>query len=185
MLPTVISVARWQFRQLRCTERQEDLIQEVVSLAWKWHRRLVERGRSAQDFIVAFAKLAARAVQGGRRVCGQEPVRDVMSRSCQRKHCFIVAATVDSQGEFGRTIDDALSENTQSPVPDQVQFRGDFPAWAKQLSPGKREVMEHLALGHQTQLVAKTFGVSSARISQMRRELRQDYLHFLQDSVSE
>jgi DNA-directed RNA polymerase specialized sigma24 family protein len=182
LLPTIVSVARLHFRHLRCPHRQEDCIHEAVALAWKWHRRLIERGRSAADFIVTFARLAARAVNSGRRLCGQEPVRDVMSRMCQHKHDFFVSQLPDEHATFGTTVKDALAENTQSPVPVQVQFRSDFPAWTQRLSPRTRQVVEQLALGHQTQDVAKRFGVSSARISQMRSELHKDYMHFLHDS---
>jgi DNA-directed RNA polymerase specialized sigma24 family protein len=185
LLPTIVSIARLQFRHLRCPHRQEDCIHEAVALAWKWHRRLVERGRSAADFIVTFARLAARAVNSGRRLCGQEPIRDVMSRVCQHRHGFFVSPLPDGHTKLGTTIVDALAENTQSPVPVQVQFRSDFPAWTQRLSPRTRQVVEQLILGHQTQDVARIFGVSSARISQMRSELRKDYLHFLHDSPAE
>jgi DNA-directed RNA polymerase specialized sigma24 family protein len=182
LLPIIVSIARLHFRHLRCSHRQEDCVHEAVALAWKWHCRLVERGRSAADFIVTFARLAARAVNSGRRLCGQEPIRDVMSRVCQHKHHFFVSPLPDGHSKFGTTIEDALAENTQSPVPVQVQFRSDFPAWTQRLSPRTRQAVEQLALGHQTQDVAKRFGVSSARISQMRSELHKDYMHFLHES---
>jgi hypothetical protein len=43
VLPKVLSHGRVYFRHLRA-ERREECIAEMVALAWKWHRRLAERG---------------------------------------------------------------------------------------------------------------------------------------------
>jgi hypothetical protein len=182
LLPAIKSVARLRFRRVPCPDRREDCIGEVIAVAWKWHVRLAERGRDCSQFVAAFADLAVRAVMNGRRLCGQERIHDVMSRSCQQRHGFSV-------GQFDRSIwsdvfADALAGNTHSPIPVQVQFRGDFADWASRLPARQQQVMKELAMGERTQDVARATGVSAARISQMRGELRRSYLQFLTDATT-
>ena len=64
------------------------------------------------------------------------------------------------------------------PILDQVAFRCDFPAWLKTLAPRDRNIARALAEGGRTIDVAKRFGVSLARISQLRRELERSWLAF-------
>jgi hypothetical protein len=180
LLPTIESVARLRFRRVPCADRREDCVGEVVAVAWKWHVRLAERGRDCSQFVVTFAHLAVRAVISGRRLCGQERVNDVMSRSCQQRHSFRVTRFDGSI--WSDLFADALADNTHSSIPVQVQFRGDFADWASRLPARMQQVMKELAMGERTRDVARATGVSAARISQMRGELRRSYLQFLMDS---
>ena len=132
---------------------------QVVAIAWKWHVRLAERGRDPSQFVVTFAQLAVRAVMSGRRLCGQEPLRDVMSPSCQRRNCFGVAL-LSNGSTWSDLFEDALTDNTQSPVPAQVQFRGDFADWASRLPVRKQKIVRELAMGERTQDVARATGVA-------------------------
>jgi DNA-binding NarL/FixJ family response regulator len=66
----------------------------------------------------------------------------------------------------------------RTPIPDQVAFRIDFPAWLKTLSRREREIAKALAKGHRTLDVARRFGLSMARISQLRREFFDSWQRF-------
>ncbi len=66
---------------------------------------------------------------------------------------------------------EAIVEDLRTPVPDQVAFRIDFPAWLGSLSKRDRPIAETLALGHSTGQVAGHFRISPGRVSQIRREL--------------
>ena len=66
-------------------------------------------------------------------------------------------------------------------MPDQVQFRLDFPAWVGSLAAAKRRVLDRLLAGERTADVAAAAGVSAARVSQVRAELRADYARFCGD----
>jgi hypothetical protein len=44
VLPKVVSHGRVYFRHLKSAYRKEEYIAEMVTLSWKWHRRLAERG---------------------------------------------------------------------------------------------------------------------------------------------
>src|SRR5215471_13358720 len=79
VLPRVLSHGRVYFRHLKCRERREDAIQEMIGLTWRWHLRLAEKGRDATCFPTALASYAARAVRSGRRLCGQEKANEVLS----------------------------------------------------------------------------------------------------------
>ena len=90
ILPRIVTHGRVYFRQLRAGE-QEEAVQEMVALCWKWFVRLAARGKDATRFPSALATYAAHAVRSGRRVCGQERGRDALSPSAQRRHGFLVS----------------------------------------------------------------------------------------------
>lgn len=181
MLPTIESIARKGFRFVRCPDQRQDCICEAIAIAWSWYRRLIERGRDPSAFVVTFSRLAARAVACGRRLCGQERIRDVTSIVCRRRHGFLLASLLKNSPSTTTAIEDALIDNTKSPIPAQVQFRCDFSDWKRRLSAKKQTMLELLALGHQAKDVAQVFGISTARVSQIRTGLRRDYLQFLTD----
>ena len=133
LLPKLETHARIVFRGVRCPVQQEDRVQECVALGWKWFLRLSEQGKDVFAFPAAFAALLARAVRCGRKLCGQERSRDVLSFVAQQRHSFRVErlpATTRSPHEqlyaepHGQALLDALEErlrdNTLTPVPEQV-----------------------------------------------------------------
>jgi hypothetical protein len=123
--------AKIYFRHVGCRQKRTDLIAETIALAWKWFVRLAEKGRDGTQFPTALASYAAKAVRSGRRVCGQERARDVMSQLAQQRHGFCVGKLPDFSTESTNPLAEALTDNTHSSVPDQVQFRCDFPAWLR------------------------------------------------------
>lgn len=179
LLPTIQSVVRTSLRLIRCSDRKEDLLCEAVAISWKWYRRLVGRGRDPAEFIVTFARLAARAVLNGRRLAGQVRARDAYSRMSYRKGGFNPQHVSPRLLCIGTPFAEALADNTQSPVPQQVQFRCDFPAWRNFLPLRKQQIIALLALGHRTKDVADAMRITPARVSQMRSEFQRDYLQFL------
>ena len=76
-----------------------------------------------------------------------------------------------------------VRDNTSTPIPDQVQFRCDFPAWKHSLPFTKRQLVDSLALGHRTKDLATEFRLSEARISQLRKEFFEDYAAFCEGSA--
>jgi hypothetical protein len=73
---------------------------------------------------------------------------------------------------------EALRDNTQTPVPDAVAFRIDFPEWLAQYTERDRRMIEAMALGERTTKLARRFGVSEGRVSQKRRQFREDWERF-------
>ena len=82
-------------------------------------------------------------------------------------------------------LEEALHDNTRSPVPDQVAFRFDFPAWLNTLSERDKRVVEDLMVGERTLDVARKHGLSPGRVSQLRREFMTGWRHFCGDQAAE
>lgn len=179
--PRIESQARFAFRHIRCAFRKADCIAETVALCWRWFLRLIERGKDATRFASVLASLAARAVRCGRRLCGQLSARDAMSELAQGRHRFEVRAISEGY-TLSSSVQDALYENTQADVPEQVAFRVDFPAWCNTLTERDRRLIEELMLGERTSIVARRFGLTPGRISQRRREFHADWQRFTGDA---
>jgi hypothetical protein len=193
LLPAIERHGHIYFRHLG-PHRRADAIQEMRALAWKWFLRLADRGRDPADFVASFVTLLARAVNSGRRLAGMERAKDVMNRATQRRHGFKVeplpASTRASHEElYGATrgqqrhdaLEERLQDNTVTPVLDQVQFRIDWPVWLATLTGRERRLIRAMALDERTKDLSRRFEVSPARISQLRREFRDDWKRFLGD----
>src|SRR5262245_60092421 len=90
VLPRIEAHGHVYFRHLKCSHRKEEALAEMRALAWKWFLRLLQRGKNPSEFVSALAVYAAKAVNSGRRVCGVEKAKDVLSPVAQRRHGFAV-----------------------------------------------------------------------------------------------
>src|SRR6185312_12802038 len=108
----------------------------------------------------------------------QERSKDVISPLAQARHSFAVASLPEGSSLDGNVLDVALHDNTRSPVPDQVAFRFDFPAWLNTLSERDKRVADDLMLGERTLDVARKHGLSPGRVSQLRREFMERWRAF-------
>jgi hypothetical protein len=188
LLPRIEAHARIYFRYALCRQQREDLVAEVIALAWKWYARLVRRGKDPADFVMTFAQFTARGVQAGRRVGDPEGSKDVLSRTAQRRHGFSVEplpnatrrpfadihGLVHGQQELD-AYEDRLADNTETPPPDAAAFRIDFPAFLAGLSDRDRQMAMRLSLGHQGKVVARQFEMSPARVCQLRRRWHREW----------
>jgi hypothetical protein len=190
LLPRIELHGRIFFRDLACHKREE-AIAEMVALAWKWFCRLAERGKDVSQFQMDFVYLVARAVKSGRRVASQAKAKDVMNPATQRRHGFNVerlhSSTCASHKDLystphGQELHDAFEErlrdNTMTPVPEQVAFRIDWPAWVITRTDRDRRIIKDLIAGERTLDVSRRHGISAARVSQLRREFHDDWLRF-------
>jgi hypothetical protein len=179
--PRIERHARVYFRHVRCQFRKQDFIAEVVALSWKWFKRLAQKGKDGTRFAAALASYAARAVNSGRRVTGQLKPRDVLSELAQQRHGFFVGKLPDFSTLTENPLAEALIDNTRSEVPEQVAFRLDFPRWRRSRSRRDRRLIDDMLLGHRTLDLSKKHRLSPARISQLRREFRDDWRMFCGD----
>ena len=129
-------------------------------------------------FVSTLAGYAARAVNSGRRVCGHERARDVMSPHAKCQHGFTLSRLTDHGTPAGSPLEEALRDNTITPVPEQVAFKIDFPAWRRTYPDRERRLIDRPMAGERTLHVSRAFGLSPARISQKRREFHADWLAF-------
>src|SRR5262249_1498262 len=82
-------------------------------------------------------------------------------------------------------LQEALTDNTQTPVPEQVCFRCDFPAWLLSLTHRHRQLVEEMARGHRTLDLANKFGITPGRVSQFRLRFHADWLRFQGEAPAE
>lgn len=83
--------------------------------------------KDARAFPMVLADFACRHVRSGRRLCGQLKPNDVPSERAQQEHGFTVSKLPDFSTPPA-TLEEALHDNTQTPVPEQVALC-DFPSW--------------------------------------------------------
>jgi hypothetical protein len=178
VLPRIETHARIYFRHLRCPEQREEAIAECLALAWAWFVRLVRRGKNPEAFITVLADFAARAVASGRRLCEQQKANEVLSPVAQRRHGFTVQRLHLCACPPGSRWEEVIHDNTQTPVPKQVVYRVDFPAWLQTRPRRDRRIIDRLLLGEQTGVVAQAFDLSPGRIAQLRRQFHADWLRF-------
>jgi len=178
VLPRVEAHGRIYFRHVRCCHTREELLAEMIALCWEWFLRLARRGKDALSFVGALVGYAARAAGSGRRLCGHERSKEVLSPVAQRRHGFSVNRLPDFSTLGGNMLDEALMDNTVSPVPEQVAFRLDFPTWHRGHRERDRRLIDRLMAGEGTVEAGRAFGLSPARISQKRRAFRDGWLAF-------
>jgi len=80
-------------------------------------------------------------------------------------------------------FEERLRDNTQTPVPDQVAFRIDFPLWRCTRCERDRRVIDELMAGGRTKDVSRKFGLTPGRVSQLRRDFLQDWQRFTDEAV--
>src|ERR1700676_332904 len=119
ILPRIERHGDVYFRHVRNAGLKEEFIAEMVALAWKWCVRLAQQGKDVTRFPSAIATFAARAVRSGRRLCGQEKAKDVLSPPAQRRRGFTVQSLLDFSTLAGNPLEDALIDNTVTPVDEQ------------------------------------------------------------------
>jgi hypothetical protein len=187
--PRVERHARVAFRHLD-DEARAEAVAEAVAAAFAAHVRLKARGRDPAAFPSRLATFAVLHVKNGRHVGGHRSARDVLSRQAQQRRGFLVtslpasASTCDSRyaevhGRHERdTLEECWRDDTQTPVPDQVAFRLDFPAFLQTLTERDRQMALALAEGHAAQQVAGRFGLTPGRVTQLRQQWQRAWLVF-------
>jgi hypothetical protein len=120
VLPRVLAHCEVDFRYQRSADRRTEWAAEAAALAWLWYVRLRRQGRDVAAFPTALATFAARAARCGRRLCGQENGKDVLSPRARRRHGFAVGRLPDFDTVSAGPLAEALVDNTQTPVPEQV-----------------------------------------------------------------
>jgi hypothetical protein len=189
--PIVERHARVAFRGRNRSDREE-AIAEALAAAFQSYAALKARGKDPiRDFPTVLATFAVLHVKDDRHVGGRSSSQDVLSRKAQRKHDFRIESLpssprarfgdlygeVDGQGRQD-TFEERLQADTQTPVPDQVCFRIDWPAFLQTLSPRDQAMARFLSLGHSGQAAAKKFKVCPGRVTQLRRQWHRAWLAF-------
>ena len=81
-------------------------------------------------------------------------------------------------------LEDALADNTVTPVDEQVAFRMDFPCWLSTYSDRDRRIALDLMAGERTQDVSEKYSLSAGRVSQMRMQFHEGWRRFQDGNAS-
>jgi len=176
LLPTIREQLRFAF-QHEPPERKEDMIAEAIANCWVAFVKLVERGLQDVIYATPLAQYAIRQVYDGRKVGGTLNQNDVSSEYAQRKQKF----TLERLSRYNKRKFiwvELLVEDRKAGPADTAAARIDFGDWLRTLGGRRRRIAETLAEGQTTSVTATKFGVSLGRISQLRRELHDDWERF-------
>ena len=182
LLPQIRRQAFFRFSSLDL-EAREEAVAEAVARAYVSYRRLQEQGKADKIAVTPLVRYAVRQVCGGRLVGGHANVRDISSLLC-RKRNQLRAISIDQLDEDSDEWQEVLVEDRRTTPADIAITRIDFRTWLAQLPARLRQIAEVLATGETSSEASTRFGVSRARISQIRSELKNAWLAF-QGELSE
>lgn len=170
LLPQIKRQASRAFRNFQPAEREE-LVQEVIANTYVAFTRLVELGKQELAYATPLAMYAVRHVRSGRRVGTRVNKRDVLSPANRRVTVEPLQRFDHGDGEW----QEILVEDRHTGPAETAAARLDVANWYRKLPMTKQRVARVLASGESTQETAKQFGVSSGRVSQLRRELQSSW----------
>jgi hypothetical protein len=181
LLPRIRRQAAYQLRRLPRNERAE-AIQEVVASAFVNYVGLVERGKVDLAYAGPLARYGACRYLAGRRVGNPMNGHDITSDYCRQKKGLSLkqlARFDEPTGEWGELV---VEDRYAGPA-EVATTRVDFAAWLESLPKRTRCVAETLATGEATSHVARIFGLTPGRVSQLRRELYDAWRDFTGEVV--
>ena len=180
MLPAIRRAAQITFRKVR-PELRDELIEEVVANCFVAYARLVERGQAGRAAPSPLARFAIAQVRAGRRVGNRLRIRDVLSNYAQFNNGFQVER-LDSFDEEEECWQEVVVEDKRATPADVAACRIDFAEWLRRLTVRLRKIALALAAGETTKGAAERFGLSPARISQLREGLKKSWEAFQGDA---
>jgi hypothetical protein len=176
LLPTIHDQVRFAFRH-ELPERRQEMIAEAIANCWVSFVKLVERDLQDVIYATPLAQFAIKHVLSGRKVGGKLNKNDITSEYAQR----MKQITVERLTRYNKRKSiwlDMLVEDRKAGPADTAAARIDFGDWLRTLGGRRRRIAETLAKGETTSVAAAKFKVSLGRISQLRRELRDDWERF-------
>ena len=168
LLPAICRHARMCFRNLPAEARM-DAVQETVASAFVAYARLVKLGKEELAYATPLAQFAVRRVRSGRTVGAAVNVNDVTSPWCQYRRGICVESLHQQDGQPGWC--EIVVEDRHATPADIAATKIDFEAWLGKLPRRQRAIAEVLATGEGTTHVARRFGLTPGRVSQLRRKL--------------
>jgi hypothetical protein len=175
MLPEIQQKLRLAFCRLD-PDAQEDAIEEGVVNSLLAYVRLHEQGRAEVTTPSSLAWYAAKHVKRGRSAGGRMNGQEPLSRYGQ------ISNDIEIERRGNNWIA-GIVDDKRAPVVDQVAAKMDVGAWFATLTKRMKEIAKDLAFGCSTSEVAKKYGVTAGRISQLRRMLEESWAAFQQEAV--
>jgi hypothetical protein len=176
MLPAIRRTAQITFRKIR-PELRDELIEEVVANCYVAYARLIERGQADRALPSPLARFAIAQVRAGRRVGNRLRISDALSSYAQYRKQFFVER-LDQFDEEEDCWQQILIEDKRATPAEVAACRIDFAEWLRRLTARLRRIALALASGETTKGAAEKFGLSPARISQLREWLKKSWEAF-------
>jgi hypothetical protein len=176
MLPSIRRRAHITFRAAH-PELREELVQEVVASSFAAYARLVELGKEELAFPYPLARFAIGQVRAGRQLGNPVRIREVLSGYAQHHKSFQVER-LDYFDEEENCWREIVVEDKRATPADIAACRIDFASWLRLLPTRRKKIALALASGETTTATAKKFGVTPARISQLRQWLKESWQAF-------
>jgi hypothetical protein len=179
LLPIIRRHARIHYRHLPAVEREE-VVQEIIVSSFVAFTRLCERQKQNCAFGTPLAVYAAAQFNAGRRVSTPSNRRDVTSAYCQRR-TGVSVQSLQQWNDEEQEWDELVVEDRHATPAEIATLRIDFWAWLASLPRRDRWIAWLLAAGEAVRDIASRFGLTPGRISQMRRELCDNWHIFVAD----
>jgi hypothetical protein len=173
MLPAIIRHANISFRFMP-PDAREEAVQEVIANCMAAFVRLVQRDKQHVASPSALSRFAVAQFRDGRRVAGRQSPKDAMSQIAQYRKGFGIGQ-LDHFDRGGGTWREVIVEDRRAGPAETAAARIDFSHWLRLLPKRLRKIALTLASGETTSAAAERFGVSAARISQLRLWLKESW----------
>jgi hypothetical protein len=176
LLPEIKQRLHQAFRR-RDAAAREEAITDAIVLCLLSYVRLHEQGRADKVTASNLAWYAAKQVKTGRSVGCRLNSKEPLAVYAQQRRGIRVEHLRANNPDDHEWID-SLVQDQRSTVLDHVAAKLDVAAWLKTLCRRTRRIATDLAKGSTTSEVARKYGVTAARISQLRQELKNSWGEF-------
>ena len=176
MLPRIRLMSLHAFRD-KDHELRYELVAEVIARAYAAFVRLAKQGRADIGYATPLALFSIKQVKSGRRMGSSLNIKDVSSEYAQMNK-GITLLRLDRYNTKRAAWKEVVVEDRRSGPAEIAAMRIDFDAWLATLNRRERRIAKTLAAGETTGVVARKFGLSPSRISQMRGQLRRAWQIF-------
>jgi len=176
MLPRIRRQAHQAFRQLDL-ELRDELVAEVVAFAYCAFADLARRRRLEVAYSTPLGNYAIRRVCSGRKAASSMNRNDALSYYGRRLSGFS-NVRLDPRDEASSQWSQLLVEDRHAGPAAIAASRIDVADWLRTLSTRNRKIASALAMGERSSVVAKEFGLSCGRISQLRDWFRRQWQEF-------
>ena len=163
MLPRIEAQLAYAFRHRPVAQREEAIQKGVANC-------LVRYERLARQFAI-------RQIRCGRTVATRRNVRDPLSVYARLQKGIRVERFDRLRREGDHWIE-MVVEDRCAPIPEQVALRLALRTWLGGMARRTRLIARDMALGWKTGELARKYGLSPARISQLRSELYDSWRTF-------
>lgn len=171
--------AKSAFRHLDAEARAE-MVEEVLANCCCAYARLASLGKTEIAYAGPLARFGIAQAKEGRRTGCPLNCHDIMSPWCWKKKGIVVERLDHFDGD-DECWTEALVEDRTSGPDAIAATRIDFSTWLSRLPRRLRKIATFLATGETTSAASKWFRLSSGRISQIRRQLFEEWLAFQGD----